>query len=145
MAGSAPPEEQKVLLYQRVCPPHAPTENPTGSSRRSFTVPSSWNENPQLRLGFDEVDSAFHQRMTSWFEFINGIFRDVYLISLPGDARIEDFFVKTLQDKDYKDATLEVSLDFYLQQDVELFLSLTNPTKSNDVVKSENWFPPSRA
>lgn len=76
----------------------------------------------------------------SW-EFANnilGIFRDVHLISFPV-ARIEDFFVKTLLDKEYKDATLEVSVDLDLSTDVELSLTLTDPTKGDEVVKSESF------
>lgn len=42
-----------------VCPPEVPTENPTGTYRRSFQVPTSWKEH-QLRLRFDGVDSAYH-------------------------------------------------------------------------------------
>lgn len=43
-----------------VCPPFVPTENPTGTYRRSFNVPSSWSTDSQLRLRFDGVDSAYH-------------------------------------------------------------------------------------
>lgn len=42
-----------------VCPPQVPTENPTGTYRRSFEVPHSWGD-MQLRLRFDGVDSAYH-------------------------------------------------------------------------------------
>lgn len=41
-------------------PPHVPSQNPTGTYRRSFTVPSDWDSSAQLRLRFDGVDSAYH-------------------------------------------------------------------------------------
>ena len=43
-----------------VCPPFVPSENPTGSYRRTFHVPSTWSEDAQLRLRFDGVDCAYH-------------------------------------------------------------------------------------
>jgi beta-galactosidase len=43
-----------------VCPPYVPTENPTGTYKRSFSVPSSWDASSQLVLRFDGVDSAYH-------------------------------------------------------------------------------------
>lgn len=39
-----------------------------------------------------------------------GIFRDVHLIALPGGTRIEDFFITTALDSDYKDAELKIEL-----------------------------------
>lgn len=46
-----------------VCPPVVPTENPTGTYRRTVRVPSSWDSTSQLRLRFDGVDSAYHVRV----------------------------------------------------------------------------------
>lgn len=43
-----------------VCPPFVPTENPTGTYRRQFQVPKEWDENSEIRLRFDGVDSAYH-------------------------------------------------------------------------------------
>jgi beta-galactosidase len=43
-----------------VCPLFVPSENPTGTYRRKFAVPRTWDEHSQLRLRFDGVDSAFH-------------------------------------------------------------------------------------
>ena len=43
-----------------VNPPYVPTENPTGTYRRTFSVPMAWKEGHQLRLRFDGVDSAYH-------------------------------------------------------------------------------------
>ncbi|KAJ5349018.1 Glycoside hydrolase family 2 N-terminal [Penicillium brevicompactum] len=44
-----------------VCPPFVPTENPTGTYRRKFTVPAEWKaDEMEVRLRFDGVDSAYH-------------------------------------------------------------------------------------
>jgi beta-galactosidase len=43
-----------------VCPPKVPTDNPTGTFRRTFSIPKDWPADSQLRLRFDGVDSAFH-------------------------------------------------------------------------------------
>ncbi|KAK0390551.1 hypothetical protein NLU13_0055 [Sarocladium strictum] len=43
-----------------VDPPYVPSENPTGTYRRIFHVPSSWDGEDQLRLRFEGVDSAYH-------------------------------------------------------------------------------------
>jgi beta-galactosidase/evolved beta-galactosidase subunit alpha len=42
-----------------VDPPRVPTENPTGSYRRQFTVPADWRGR-RILLRFEGVDSAFH-------------------------------------------------------------------------------------
>lgn len=44
-----------------------------------------------------------------------GIFRDVYLLAFSTTARIEDFFVQTWLDDDYKDATLQIGLELHLE------------------------------
>lgn len=72
----------------------------------------------------------------------SGIFRDVHLISFPGTARIEDFFVKTLLDQEYKDATLEVTLDLHVETDVDLSFVLTDPTNGNEIVQSGKFNVP---
>ncbi|KAG7418949.1 Beta-galactosidase [Fusarium oxysporum f. sp. rapae] len=136
-------------------PPHIPTENPTGTYRRHFKVPTEWDSTSQLRLRFDGVDSAYHVwlngsfvgysqgsrnaaefditgiakkdsdnelvvRVYQWCEasyiedqdqwWLSGIFRDVTLLALPGQSRIEDFFVKTNLDESYENAVLQVDV-----------------------------------
>lgn len=49
-----------------VCPPFVPSENPTGTYKRLFRVPSGWAKDSQIRLRFEGVDSAYHV-------FVNGI------------------------------------------------------------------------
>ncbi|KAL4804121.1 glycosyl hydrolases family 2, TIM barrel domain-containing protein [Aspergillus unguis] len=47
-------------------PPYVPSENPTGTYRRTFYVPEAWGDDAQIRLRFDGVDSAYHV-------FVNGV------------------------------------------------------------------------
>ncbi|TVY89080.1 Beta-galactosidase [Lachnellula willkommii] len=60
LQGHGRPQYTNVIYPFPVCPPYVPTENPTGTYRRSFHVPSNWDSTTQLRLRFDGVDSAFH-------------------------------------------------------------------------------------
>ena len=60
MNGHGKPHYTNVIYPFPVCPPFVPTENPTGTYRRSFHVPENWDQDSQLRLRFDGVDSAFH-------------------------------------------------------------------------------------
>ena len=60
LQGYGKPWYTNVQYPIPVCPPYVPTENPTGTYRRIFHVPSTWGEDTQLRLRFDGVDSAYH-------------------------------------------------------------------------------------
>lgn len=60
LQGHGRPQYTNVIYPFPVCPPYVPTENATGTYRRSFHVPSDWETTTQLRLRFDGVDSAFH-------------------------------------------------------------------------------------
>ena len=60
LQGHGAPHYTNVQFPIPVCPPHVPTENPTGTYWRQFFVPSSWEADAQLRLRFDGVDSAYH-------------------------------------------------------------------------------------
>ena len=42
-----------------VDPPHVPTENPTGSYHREFTIPKNWTGD-EIYLRFEGVDNCFH-------------------------------------------------------------------------------------
>jgi beta-galactosidase len=53
-----------------------------------------------------------------------GIFRDVYILAFPEDARIDDFFVKTDLDDSYKDASLDVTLDMFNARSADISLTL---------------------
>ncbi len=64
MHGYGRPHYTNVVYPFPVNPPFVPTENPTGSYRRVFTVPADWKGH-QIRLRFDGVDSCFEA-------FVNG-------------------------------------------------------------------------
>jgi beta-galactosidase len=60
LQGHGIPHYTNVQYPIPVCPPHVPSNNPTGTYRHTFEVPSSWDPDSQLRLRFDGVDSAYH-------------------------------------------------------------------------------------
>lgn len=60
LQGHGRPQYTNTIFPFPVCPPHVPTENPTGTYRRLFHIPTSWDKSAQLRLRFDGVDSSFH-------------------------------------------------------------------------------------
>jgi len=66
LQGYGRPQYMNVIYPFPVCPPHVPTNNPTGSYLRTFCVPPDWDVETKLRLRFDGVDSAFHL-------YVNGI------------------------------------------------------------------------
>lgn len=60
LQGHGHPWYTNVQYPIPVCPPYVPTENPTGTYRRTFSVPAAWKTGFSLRLRFDGVDSAYH-------------------------------------------------------------------------------------
>ncbi|MEH7179343.1 beta-galactosidase subunit alpha [Neobacillus vireti] len=150
MNGYGKPHYTNVQYPFPVNPPYVPTENPTGSYRRSFYIPTEWLTQ-KIILRFEGVDSAFHlwingvevgysqgSRIPSEFDisayihegentlavrvyqwsdgtyledqdmwWLSGIFRDVYLLAKP-KVHIQDFFVTTNLDDQYKNATLSI-------------------------------------
>lgn len=60
LQGHGIPHYTNVQFPIPVCPPHVPTENPTGTYVKKFHVPSSWEPDSHLRVRFDGVDSAYH-------------------------------------------------------------------------------------
>lgn len=60
LQGHGRPQYTNIVFPFPACPPHAPTENPTGTYIRDFYVPPEWEDSSQLRLRFDGVDSAFY-------------------------------------------------------------------------------------
>ena len=60
LQGYGIPHYTNVQYPFPVAPPFVPTENPTGTYRRTFTIPLTWDSDTQIRLRFDGVDSAFH-------------------------------------------------------------------------------------
>jgi beta-galactosidase/evolved beta-galactosidase subunit alpha len=58
MHGYGRPHYTNILYPFPVDPPRVPTENPTGSYLREFTLPEGWQDG-RVRLRFDGVDSFF--------------------------------------------------------------------------------------
>ncbi|KAJ6030977.1 Glycoside hydrolase family 2 N-terminal, partial [Penicillium herquei] len=62
---------------------------------------------------YQYCDGSYLEDQDQWW--LSGIFRDVHLLAFPATARIEDFFVQTWLDESYKDATLQIGLQLYLE------------------------------
>lgn len=61
LQGYGKPQYTNIVYPFPVDPPHVPDINPTGTYFRTFSIPTQWdNDNTQLRLRFDGVDSAYH-------------------------------------------------------------------------------------
>ncbi|WP_077328619.1 glycoside hydrolase family 2 TIM barrel-domain containing protein [Virgibacillus siamensis] len=86
-----------------------------GYSEGSFT-PAEFDISKYLKNGTNTLAVEVYQWSDgSWLENqdmvdLSGIFRDVYLFSMP-EIHMQDFKVTTDLDKEYKDATLNVNVD----------------------------------
>ncbi|EAQ93023.1 hypothetical protein CHGG_01258 [Chaetomium globosum CBS 148.51] len=143
LQGHGIPHYTNVQFPIPVCPPHVPTDNPTGTYRRTFQVPSNWDDHSQVRLRFDGVDSAFHvwvngvlvgyaqgsrnphefdvtdfgvtkdhpnELVVRVYQWSDGSYiedQDQWWLS---EARIEDWFLRTDLDGEYKNATLDADI-----------------------------------
>ncbi|KXJ95171.1 intracellular beta-galactosidase BgaD [Microdochium bolleyi] len=79
-------------------------------------------------------EATYIEDQDQWW--MSGIFRDVNLLAFP-EARVEDFFVKTDLDKEYKDATVLVDLTLHVPESAankDLKLSLRDG--ANEVTSS---------
>ena len=81
-------------------------------------------------------DGTYIEDQDMWW--LSGIFRDVYLLAFPKKGRIEDFFVRTILDKSYKNAVLEVDLAYYIQSSTKTTFRLTNA--EGDSVSQEKTY-----
>lgn len=63
-----------------------------------------------------------------------GIFRDVHLLAVPTDARIEDWFIRTDLDGKYENATLEATVDVLSKEKGSLELTLAELDKVGGTV-----------
>ncbi|KAJ5995683.1 beta-galactosidase [Penicillium waksmanii] len=60
LQGHGSPNYTNTIFPFPCDPPRVPSQNPTGTYRRSFDVPPDWDSSAQLRLRFDGVDCAYH-------------------------------------------------------------------------------------
>lgn len=179
LQGHGIPHYTNVQYPFPVCPPYAPTENPTGTYRRTFEIPPSWDSDSHLRLRFDGVDSAYHVwlngvlvgyaqgsrnpaefdvtsfvdrqgsnevsvRVYQWSDgsyiedqdqwWLSGIYRDVHLIALPSQNRIEDWFFQTDLDEKYENGTLHAVVDVKAASSVRVSVVLRDLAKDGGSV-----------
>ena len=69
-------------------------------------------------------DGSYIEDQDMWW--LSGIFRDVYLLALPKNGRVEDFFVRTILDEQCKNATLEVEMKYMTQAATTVTLRLVD-------------------
>ncbi|MEI7880384.1 MAG: glycoside hydrolase family 2 TIM barrel-domain containing protein [bacterium] len=109
-------KRQTLLVFQGVDSAYYVWINgqPVGFSKGSH-MPAEFNITPFLKAGKNIVavkvlkwcDGSYLEDQDCWR--LSGIFRDVYLLSVP-NVHIQDVFVRTPLDKQYKNATLELDL-----------------------------------
>lgn len=111
-----------------------------GYSEDSFT-PAEFDLTPYIKDGENKLAVEVYKRSTgSWLEDqdfwrFSGIFRDVYLYSIP-KTHIQDIFVKTDLDKNYKNAVLK--LDLKVKGDFNTVIGLElNDNEGNLIGESE--------
>lgn len=101
-----------------------------GYSEDSFT-PSEFDLTPFIKGGENKLAVEVYKRSTgSWLEDqdfwrFSGIFRDVYLYSIP-KTHIQDIFVKTSLDDEYKNALLQLDLKVLGDLNTAVSLELVN-------------------
>ncbi|KAJ5771388.1 Glycoside hydrolase family 2 N-terminal [Penicillium nucicola] len=61
---------------------------------------------------YQYCDGTYLEDQDQWW--LSGIFRDVYLLAFSATVRIEDFVVQTWLDECYRDATLHIGFQLYL-------------------------------
>ncbi|OQD83476.1 hypothetical protein PENANT_c016G05117 [Penicillium antarcticum] len=85
--------------------------------------PSEYNITPYLQADdnneifvrvYQWSDATYIEDQDQWW--LSGIFRDVTLIALPVNDRLNDWFIRTDLDSEYTDATLLASIDFQVSE-----------------------------
>ncbi len=114
-----------------------------GYSEDSFT-PAEFDLTDYIREGENKLAVEVYKRSTgSWLEDqdfwrFSGIFRDVYLYSIP-ETHIQDMFVKTDLDKNYKNAVL--NLDLKIKGKLNAFIDVTLKDKDGNLVANSSKNP----
>ncbi|KAF2207560.1 glycoside hydrolase family 2 protein [Cercospora zeae-maydis SCOH1-5] len=109
--------------------------NPSEFDITDFVKPGE--DNSLAVRVYQFTDGSYIEDQDQWW--LSGIFRDVFLLGFPKDARIEDLSLQTPLDKDYRDATLEVQA--VVTGSGELTFNLTDvsgkPVASKSVTKED--------
>ncbi|MDS0527063.1 DUF4981 domain-containing protein [Clostridium sp. SHJSY1] len=114
-----------------------------GYSEDSFT-PAEFELTPYIKEGENKLAVEVYKRSTgSWLEDqdfwrFSGIFRDVYIYSVP-NTHVQDIFIQTPLDKDYKNADLK--LDLKLEGQINGSIDLELKDKKGVVVASSKGTP----
>ncbi len=117
-------DERKYLLFEGVESGLAVWVNGqfVGYSTDTFT-PSEFDITDYVKKGENKLAvEVFRWTSGSWLEDqdfwrLSGIFRDVYLYSLP-KIHIDDMFIKTIPDEEYRDFDLEINLQIAISSPV---------------------------
>ncbi len=113
-----------------------------GYSEDSF-VPSEFEITNYLCKGENILAVAvFARSSASWlqdqdFWRFSGIFRDLYLYAVP-KSHIDDVFVKTILDDEYKDASLEIEYKLSGEMPYSIYASLLDDKKEIIISKEQN-------
>ncbi|KAK3897757.1 glycoside hydrolase, partial [Staphylotrichum tortipilum] len=78
-------------------------------------------------------DGTYIEDQDQWW-LSAGIFRDVHLISLPSETRIEDWFLRADLDDDYKNGVLRATLDIVTPSATALTITIRDLPKNGGAV-----------
>lgn len=96
-----------VFLNGREVGYHQGSRNPAEFDITKDIKPDA--ENVLAVQVYQFCDGTYIEDQDQWR--FSGIFRDVFLLGFPQEHRIEDLSIETLLDNEYRDATLNVSVD----------------------------------
>ncbi|KAI0176654.1 glycosyl hydrolases family 2, TIM barrel domain-containing protein [Pestalotiopsis sp. NC0098] len=103
---------------------HQGSRNPS-----EFDITSAVDEGGENTLAvrvYQWSDATYIEDQDQWR--MSGIYRNVYLLGFPAQARVEDLFVQTKLDKDYINADLKVRVD--LSGSGQVKVELFDPAKN---------------
>ena len=81
-------------------------------------------------------DGSYIEDQDMWW--LSGIFRDVYLIAFPKKAHIEDYFIRTELDDNYKDAEIKFTVWGHFTCAVKVTMSLYD-VNGQQKVSPQSW------
>ncbi|KAJ5165000.1 Glycoside hydrolase family 2 N-terminal [Penicillium coprophilum] len=101
---------------------------------------SEFDVTPFLQEGDNEVfvrvyqwsDATYIEDQDQWW--LSGIFRDVTLIAFPANDRLNDWFIRTDLDPEYKNATLLATIDYQVSERSTIALNVIESVEGNSNV-----------
>ncbi|KAJ5153551.1 uncharacterized protein N7482_010029 [Penicillium canariense] len=99
--------------------------------------PSEFDITPYLQESNNELfvrvyqwsDATYIEDQDQWW--LSGIFRDVTLIAFSAQDRLNDWFIRTDLDSEYKDATLLATIDYQASEASTIVLNLIESVEGN--------------